>query len=69
MNNKIFRIQMIHRGEECLKKGGECKFRWYYCPNCGSRGMPTLEDWLKEQDEEDLIELKKLEKEFEQVIK
>ena len=27
MNNKIFRIQMIHRGEECLKKGGECKFK------------------------------------------
>jgi hypothetical protein len=37
--------------------------------NVSSRGMPTLEDWLNEQDEEDLIELEMLEKEFEQVIK
>ena len=36
MNNKVFRIQMIDRGLKCLKNGGECEFRWYYCPNCGS---------------------------------
>ena len=35
MYNKVFRIQMINRGKDCLKSG-ECKFRWYYCPNCGS---------------------------------
>jgi hypothetical protein len=31
--------------------------------------MPTLHDWLNEQDEEDQIELEMLEKEFEQTIK
>jgi hypothetical protein len=59
---------MINRGKDCLKSGGECKFRWYYCPNCGSRGMPTLDDWLKEQDEEDVKELEKLEIEFVRAI-
>jgi len=69
MNNKVFRIQMINRGLKCLKNGRECEFRWYYCPNCGSRGTPTLDNWLKAPDEEDLTELEMLEKEFEQAIK
>ena len=75
---KASRVFMIARGKECKKNGGEnCKH--IVCPNCS-----PMETWdektemfvkvnldylIKEQDEEDLKELEKLEKEFEQAIK
>ena len=75
-SNKI-RIFMITRGKECIKNGGkQCNI---ICPNCSpmekwdeklqTMVKVTLDYLIKEQDEEDLKELEKLEKEFVQAIK